>query len=280
MKTGAYFLANDQVFDYAVAFLSSFRTSNPDVPLCMIPFSDNCERVKSLASQYDFTIFENLDVLKKCDEIAVRFHGQPWGHYRKLAAWSGPFDRFVYIDCDTIVLHPLEFIFAHLDEYGFITSHSDYPNLFRCVWRESVRECGLFTEQQLSFSANTGFIASRRGLLDIDSVELDIEATLEIAVHFSLEYAEQPLLNYLMVTSAHPYTSLFMIRYRTRDKTIPLERMVLTDFGRMDEDALAADRFPTLLIHWAGDHGTTPEDMPFYNLWKRYRDMHEESNSP
>jgi hypothetical protein len=41
---GVYFSANDVVYDWAIAFLNSYRTFNPDLRLILIPFNDQCDR--------------------------------------------------------------------------------------------------------------------------------------------------------------------------------------------------------------------------------------------
>ena len=41
---GVYFSANDVVYDWAIAFLNSYRTFNPDLRLILIPFNEECDR--------------------------------------------------------------------------------------------------------------------------------------------------------------------------------------------------------------------------------------------
>jgi hypothetical protein len=191
---GVYFLANDRVFDNVVAFLNSFRAHNPTTELCLIPFADDVERTMALASRYDFTTFTDEDVLRRCDAIGARFHGKPAGHYRKLAAWHGQFDRFLYIDCDTVVLEPVDFVFDYLDEYDFLTSHSDLQSIRKFVWRDSIYDAGALTRQQIRFSANTGFVASRLDAQNLHEVEARLDGALALAEHMELMCFEQPLL--------------------------------------------------------------------------------------
>ena len=108
-QRGVYFLANDGILDMAIAFLNSFRTYNPSTALCLIPYADDVEQFTSLHQQYNFTVWSDVDKLRWCDDISWSFHGCVVGQYRKLAMWEGPFDRFVYIDCDTVVLHNIDF---------------------------------------------------------------------------------------------------------------------------------------------------------------------------
>src|SRR6185369_9998739 len=123
MRRGVYFLANDRVYDQVLGFLNSFRTYNPTIPLRLIPFADDHERVAELADRYDFSIWTDAAVLRDCDAISRAFHdGATSGHYRKLAMWTGDFDEFVYVDSDTIVLERFDFVFDYLERYDFVTS--------------------------------------------------------------------------------------------------------------------------------------------------------------
>jgi hypothetical protein len=274
MRHGVYFLANDRVFDQVVAFLNSFRAQNPTIELCLIPFADDTAQVEALASRYGFGIWSDTEVLRRCDAIGARFHGHPVGHYRKLAAWAGAYDRFVYIDCDTVVLHPVDFTFGYLDDYDFVASHSDIHRIRKYVWRDSVYRTDALTREQIRYSANTGFLASHTDALSLDEVEARLDGALALAEHMELICCEQPLLNYLIVTSGRPYTSLFSLAIQTGDWSIPQERWA----GR-DIDPIPGSRIPpspTLMVHWAGEWEKSRREgtpIPHRELWERYRTM-------
>ncbi|NJR32479.1 MAG: hypothetical protein HC778_06160, partial [Chamaesiphon sp. CSU_1_12] len=53
LKIGVYFSANDVVYDWAIAFLNSFRKFNPDLRLILIPFDDRCNRLFQLKEKYN-----------------------------------------------------------------------------------------------------------------------------------------------------------------------------------------------------------------------------------
>lgn len=54
---GVYFSANDVVYDWAIAFLNSFRTFNPDLRLLLIPFNEQCDRLLQLRERYGFELY-------------------------------------------------------------------------------------------------------------------------------------------------------------------------------------------------------------------------------
>ena len=60
---GVYFLANNVVFEQVVAFLRSFRTHNPTIPLCLIPYNDAFDRIAELQDTYSFSVFDNAELL-------------------------------------------------------------------------------------------------------------------------------------------------------------------------------------------------------------------------
>jgi hypothetical protein len=279
LKRGVYFLANDVVLDQAIAFLNSFRTYNPSISLCLIPFADDIEQLRRLAPRYDFSIWSDLTILQQCDDISRVFHGRTIGQYRKLAAWEGRYDEFVYIDTDTVVLEDVDFAFEHLSQFDFVTSHSNDPYIRKWVWKDSIYGAKALTPEQISFAANTGFITSRRGCLTVDKVLDRLPKAVELAEHMELICVEQPLLNYLMVTSGMRYSSLGEISRHTGRLDIPYERWggepaLVVQGGRV----LWPDVPPTLLVHWAGEWQRAREEnqpIPHLGLWEFYRNMQE-----
>ena len=83
------------------------------------------------------------------------------------------------------------------------------PQTRSWVWKDSVYATGALTNRQISYAANTGFLASRR-----DACGAQVQTRLPgagAAQHMELLCCEQPLLNYLIVTSGKHYASLFTI---------------------------------------------------------------------
>lgn len=272
---GVYFLANDRVLDQAIAFLNSFRRSNPTIALCLIPFADDIEELTKLQRRYDFTIFGDLALLRRCDRMGRLFHGRIFGHYRKLAMWEGHYDEFVYIDCDTVVLESVDFVFAYLDHFDYVVAQSNIAGTRRWVWKDSIDDTGVLTGEQIAFAANTGFIASRPEHLRFDEVRGRMSAAIELAEHMELWCIEQPLLNYLFVTSGRRYTSLRSLATGTDGGDIPLEEWA-GDFDAAVRDGLiVSPRSPrTLLVHWAGEWERARKEgtqIPHHELWDFYR---------
>jgi hypothetical protein len=278
VNRGVYFLANDAVAEPVIGFLNSLRAFNPTIPVCFVPFDDDHERVARLAETHGATRWIDDLVLRQCDAISRAFHGGvTMGQYRKLAMWQGPFDEFVYIDSDTIVQHSVDFVFQYLDKFDFLTSHSNIPRIRHWVWRDSIYDTGALRPEQIEYAASTGFVASRRGLIDPRAVRADLAVPLSLAPHMELLCREQPLLNYLIVTSGRPYSSLWSIAQATADPDIPQEQWAGHEIGHVESGRLIPSQVKrVLLVHWAGEWlraRTEGGEIPYHDLWRHYRAM-------
>ena len=272
---GVYFLANNKVFEQVVAFLRSFRTHNPDIPLCLIPFDSDFDRIAELKATYSFSIFDDANLLASCDAISEKFHGFVLGTYRKLVAWEGIFDDFIYIDVDTVVIESVDFAFEHLKHGDYIASHSNLENIRCWVWKDSVYATNLLTPPQIEYSANTGFFVSRRGLLPMKHCLAKVNGALELKDSMELDCMEQPFLNYLIVTSGYSHTSLLQLLMIGIAPTVSLEWWAGTPDGHVDGGKLYDPRGASVfLVHWAGfwkKSGGSSIGLPYKELWDFYR---------
>jgi len=293
---GVYFVANDLVIDLTIAFLNSFRRFNPTVSLCLIPFKDDITEISKLKTRYNFSIYSDAEFLDYCDDISLKFHSKVIGHYRKLAIWQGPFEEFVYIDIDTLVLKNIDFVFPLLSDFDFITSFSNLPSIRQWVWKDSIYQANLLSNEQINYGANTGFIVSKKNNISRDDIDMSLVGALELSEYMELSCMEQPFINYLIVTSNKTHTSL----YKLLDSNIYPENYVefwagskKKDFinnKQTIQDGILRDVF---FIHWAGVWQKNSNDfkifkimkflkirktiwstsifMPFRKLWKYYR---------
>jgi hypothetical protein len=265
---GVYFLANNKVFEQVVAFLRSFRTHNPDIPLCLIPFDSDFDRIAALKTTYSFSIFDDANLLASCDAISEKFHGFVLGTYRKLVAWEGIFDAFIYIDVDTVVIESVDFAFEYLKHGDYIASHSNLENIRCWVWKDSVYATNLLTPPQIEYSANTGFFVSRRGLLPMKHCLAKVSGALELKDSMELDCMEQPFLNYLIVTSGYSHTSLLQLLIAGIAPAAKLEWWAGMAGARVDGGKIYhPDGLPIFLVHWAGCW----KSRPYKELWDFYR---------
>lgn len=273
-KRGVYFIASDGVIENTIAFLNSFRQYNPEINLCLVPYNDSIDQICALQEEYHFSVWRDAELFSHCDRMSKEFHGEVYGHYRKIAIWNGPFDEFIYIDTDTVVLRNIDFAFSYLENYEVVTSHSNIPSIRKWVWKKSIDQVKELTQEQIQFAANTGFIASRAGNLSVAKALQMLPQALRLVKHMELSCMEQPFLNYLFVSTGMRYTSLSTLFRHTGDEKISLERWGGYPL-KVEADWVVKPSFPpTLLVHWAGEwrraatEGTTIYNYP---LWEHYR---------
>jgi hypothetical protein len=296
IKRGIYFLSNNNMLDFTIAFLYSLRCHNPDIPLCLIPYNSDYKEIEALEKEFNFITFKNEEILNECDKIAELFSSSIPGTFRKLAIWEGPFDEFIYIDIDTVVLSNLYFVFYYLSEYDFITSHAFVPFIRHWVWKDSIYDANILNEDQINYAANTGFIVSHKNALPLTSVLKKIPDAQKLKSHMEVLSGEQPLLNYLIVTSGK-YTSLLSL-YINFYHRVPLEQWAGKKYGVVFRGKIffPFSKHPTLLLHWAGIYRFSNFEnwlyykffkflgikkkipkisffMPYKRLWKYYRNM-------
>ena len=270
-----YFLANDRVLDQTIAFLNSFRQFNPDLPLQLIPYDDACASIEALAGRYDFSQFDNQSVLERCDRISELFHERTLGTYRKLAIWSGSADTFLYIDTDTVVLREMSFAFDCLHHADVVVAVSNTTGGREWVWGDDIESANVLADEQIAFSANTGFVVSTKPVMDFDWIEQQAEAALSLKDHMRLDCMEQPLLNYLIVTSRSEYSSLIDLKFRGVCPDLPLEQWAgYPGATSHDFRNVCYQGFDRSHIHWAGSwklaNGNARE-IPYGDIWNHYR---------
>lgn len=295
---GVYFLANDKVFDLVLAFLNSFRCTNPDTALCLIPYASDCENIRTLSLAYNFTEFSDQEFLNYCDDISLLFHSRTSGNYRKLSCWQGEFEEFVYVDIDTLVLKSLDFTFRRFQHYDFVTAYGNMPSIVKWVWKDSIYESGMLSEEQINYGANMGFFFSRKSALCRYDVDTRLMEAKSLKPHMELSCMDQPFLNFMMVSSGKMYTSL----YSLLDNPLYPENYIEFWAGNNKKDLLTgfrtkldAKQREIFLIHWAGCWQVKKWEvklfrllailrlrkkiwdcslrMPYKKLWKHYHNM-------
>lgn len=295
---GLYILANDRVHDLAATFLNSFRVTNPDLPVCVIPFDDADTRIRALCRQRGLRLYDDHDQLRRFDDLSLRLHGRIVGQYRKLAAWLGGFDEFIFIDTDTLALQPFDRVFDLLGEYDYIAGHSDYPHIRSWTWRDSAYAGAGLTAEQINFAANTGFFASKASGFNPAALDTAVARALQIRAHMELNAYEQSFLNLLVVTSGLRYTSLARLAAASPEADVPCECWPgdkAWSLNARHELHYAGRKKSVLFIHWAGCWWPTPFErrierlliklgfrikpadvryrLRFKRLWRHYRDL-------
>jgi hypothetical protein len=253
--TGVYFSANDVVYDWAIAFLNSFRTFNPDLRLILIPFNEDCDRLLQLQTKYNFDIyvdptFSRLEVIGQAFELGHTPTGPYW--FRRYAAFWGPCDRFLYLDVRQIILADLTPFLKALDEFDFDFLHYD------CAI-DQVYEPGEFRQQILRQGRGRGFNsgrwAARKGIFSIEEFEQLATEALKIREQLNPRNTDQAFINYCcdlkQVSSGHfaeVIGGICQNGWARQPGNIYQEngKYYLWDYGGLDH------KKQVILIHWAG----------------------------
>ncbi|MBD2180665.1 methionine synthase [Planktothrix sp. FACHB-1355] len=275
MARGIYIVANEKVSENAIALLNSIRYYDPDISVYLIPFNDNYQNLAATLNRlHNVQIFPDLDFLnqftQKIAEIFERdFLALP-NKMRKLVAWFGPLDEFLYIDTDIIVFEKIAKILDYLSEYGFICN--DYHHAGRGlqdIFSPLVREEKIFTEAQLSDVFNSGFWASKKGTITLERM---YELLRECSQHreyfdFSSQVTDQPILNYIVLNSIPKRFNLVKIPGGGPGSWAGSKHFQQKDIVLYDGEKKLQ------YLHWAGI--PMKPGAPYRGLWEYYRYLNE-----
>ncbi|QIZ72531.1 Npun_R2821/Npun_R2822 family protein [Oxynema aestuarii] len=186
---GIYILANDVVYDQFVALVNSIEANvSPDLPICVIPYNDRLELIqKEIQFRPQLSLFENWEAMRRWDEFARdiwaahsvaqqhQSHSDWYGGnlQRRLAAFEGDFDRFVYYDCDSLAMKPLDRVFERLDRWDFVFDDWEHqkPTPVAALNIPLIEKTGRYTEAEIRPKLHCGsFFASKRGLFDAAAI--------------------------------------------------------------------------------------------------------------
>ena len=215
MEKGIYTLANDLVYDQLVALLNSVEANySKDMSICIIPYDSNIKKVETEVEKRKFcSIFQDVDSIRRWEEFAHQawsiysrgvkhiFGRHKLSNHRKFSVFDGPFDKFVFMDADTILMQPLDFIFDKLDDYDFVVydyQHKDPSHVYNV---KSPKLFEIFSREHVySEIFCTGFFASKKRLFKEESKDylLDQLKKGEIDILYP-KACEQSLLNYMVM---------------------------------------------------------------------------------
>jgi hypothetical protein len=275
MSRGIYIVANDRVLDNAIALLNSIRFYDPETDVYLIPFNNNYHKVyEQLASLHNVKLFPDLEIIEKftqnlCEIFDRDFLALP-NKMRKLVVWFGPLDEFIYIDTDIVVFEKIADNLDQLAEVDFFCCDYHHANdKLRNIFSPLVKQQQIFSDIQLEDVFNSGFWASRKGVITEEQMNA---ALRECAAHreyfdFSEGVTDQPILNYLV---------LKLINKRGNLVKIPGGGPGSWGGSRnfQQKDYVLYDRGQKLkYLHWAGIK--IKVGCPYWNLWEHYRYLHE-----
>lgn len=298
-------LANDRIYDQLVALLNSIEVNGGKaLPVCVYPYDDNTERIKAeIAQRPNVELFDNQEIIERWDNFAKSaWEPHPtakerwlkagskgyhrFGTHRRYCAFDGPFDRFIYMDGDTLLMSPLDRVFAQLDNYDCVVydfQHKDITHVYEVT---SPKLLEIFPQERLNQEIFcSGFYGSKKGLFDGERRNWLIEqlraGEAEIVYPMAVD---QPLLNYMMMRSNFSIYNLAL--------QLPKEErtgccVTSPHFQALDNILYDHDKRLTYL-HYIGLSSSLFTrlcsgenlDFPYRDIFLHYRYLYEPSQRP
>lgn len=273
-RIGVFVLANDRVFDWLSAFLTSFRLYNPGLPLRLIPFDEQSSRCESLVRQAggdvyrDDAAFERLEQIGRSLEIGTTTAGPHW--FRRFAAFDGPFEVFAYLDCRMVVLADLTDFLAAAATFDVPLVH--YDTAINQVYSDGPLRRD-FCRQGLGHGFLSGIWASRKGLFSLEQMEAAGEELMAVRDQMNPRNTDQFFLNYLCDSHGLRACHLADLDSRFAHSAWANDRGAVYEDGggvwrKWDFGGLQHRR-QMLFLHWAGIQ--LHPAMPHFWLHRRFR---------
>ena len=223
LSCGLYILANDIVFDQLIALINSIeRNIGTDMPICVVPYDDRTERSQLATEKYpQVQWFEDKASLQKWEGFAQRiWRSHPtafdvWaqkgikgvnrmGMHRRFCCFDGPFERFVYLDADILVMDSFDRLFDGLNNHDFVTYDYQHKDLSHVFDVNSKRLTSVFSASRLEteiFCA--GLYAAKKGLFT-DDMLAELLTHLDSGESDILYFngPDQSILNYMVMKSS------------------------------------------------------------------------------
>lgn len=296
-------LGNDRVYDQLVALLNSIEQRyGQDMPVCIYPYDQQIDRVATLVQQRpQVQLYQDAASIAQWDQFVRQVWDahptarQRWGvndpndpnyyhrvgTHRRFCAFDGPFDRFLYLDADTLLLDAVDYIFAALDDYDWVVYDYQYKDLTHVYESNAAQLTQIFSPERLAREIFcSGFYAAKSGLFS-QEVRATLLATLQ-AGEAEILYPmapDQTILNYMVMKGNLAAMNL--------SQTLPVDRRtgnsVTSEHFEQRGDRLFDRGKPLTYLHYIGLSSSlfrrvsTGEnlDFPYRDLFLHYRFLKE-----
>jgi len=204
-------LANDTVYDQLIALLNSIEVIlGSNIPVCIYPFDEHIEQIKAeISKRPNVFIYEDSASVQRWDEFMEaaaperlnRKKFRLYGAHRRFCAFEGPFEKFIYMDADTLVMNSLDAVFQQLEESDFVVYDFQFCDPTKVYNIQSPKLIKVFEQNRIDSEIFcSGFYGSKQGLFERDTKEwLVAELKSGDAEILYAGAGEQPLLNYMVM---------------------------------------------------------------------------------
>ncbi len=305
MIDGIYILANDVVYEQLVALLNSIEANiGKDYPICILPYDEQLERVREeIKNRSNVEIFADTAVIKLWDnfvEDVWKAHPhalQTWeekgikgihrhGVHRRFCAFDGPFDRFIYLDADILVLNSLDYIFKQLDRNDFVVYDFQYTDPSHVYNLKSQQLLNIFSQARINTEIFcSGMYATKKGIFDVEKRNyLLSELHDRDAEVLYINAPDQTILNYMVMRSSISIWNFS--RYLSEEE---ITGCCITSSHFQEKNHLLYDKEVRLTyLHYIGlssklfSRVCAGENIsfPYRDIFLHYRYLHEPEKRP
>ncbi|MGG6267750.1 Npun_R2821/Npun_R2822 family protein [Leptolyngbya sp. AN03gr2] len=288
-------LANDRVFDQLVALLNSIEVNiGRDTPVCIYPFDDKLDRIREeIRDRPTVMIYDDQDSIRAWDEFMQRIaperldqNHRLYGAHRRFCAFDAPFDRFIYMDADTLAMSSMAHVFELLNDHDWVVYDFQFLDSSKIYNLDSPKLYEVFPKERIDREIFcSGFFAGKRGLFNLEQRETLI--TQLLAGDREILYGgagEQPVINYMVMKSGIKSCNVAQI--------LPFGQSTgcsITSKHFEEKEHVLYDRGLRLTyLHYIGIKPQRMEQVckgisetfPYRDLFLHYRFLHEPENRP
>ena len=298
-------LGNDRVYDQIVALLNSIEAvAGKDMPVCIYPYDDNIEKLAQFVStRPNVQLYDDHQSIESWDNFAkAAWDTHPtakerwqkagsqgyhrFGTHRRYCAFDAPFDRYIYMDADTLLMSPVGAIFELLESHDCIVydfQHKDPTHVYQV---DSPKLNNIFPVPRVQKEIFcSGFYASKKDLFSPE-IRDELLAYLK-AGEAEILYPmapDQTIINYMMMRSGCSIYNL-ALNLPKQERT----GCCITSTHFQEKDHILYDKNNRLTyIHYIGLSSklfkkvSTGENItfPYRDLFLYYRYLHEPEKLP
>jgi hypothetical protein len=213
-------LANDRVYDQLIALINSIEAIyGQTMPICIYPYDENTEKITAELTHRPYvTLYDHSNSIQKWDKFVkdiwdnhptAQTHWQKIGSnkyhrvgtHRRYCAFDAPFDRFVYMDADTILMSPLEHIFTQLNHNDWVVYDFQFKDLSHVYNVSSTKLKELFTPERLQTEIFcSGFYGSKKNIFSAQQREILLDYLRHGEAEVLYDMApDQTIINYMVM---------------------------------------------------------------------------------
>lgn len=299
-KIGIYTLANDNVYDQFVALLNSIEVNySKDIPVLVIPYDGNMEKIKEeIRGRPNCSLFEDTDSMKKWEDFAHKVWRSYNAEYskllgrhamtvhRKFCCFDGPFEEFLFMDADTLLMDKPDVVFKKLNEHDFAVYDYQFKDPSHVFNVKSNSLFEIFSKERISSEIFcVGFFASKKGLFDGNDKRMTIDRLEKGDIDTLYPRApEQSLLNYMVMTCGKSIVNLALCLPPSKKTGNSVTSVHFTD-----KEHVLYDKGERLTyFHYIGVGARLIREacsgknveFPYRDIFMHYRFLHEPEKRP